>query len=126
MTTIFIDTPTGTQSGTYEHDTSLISRPSPSPKPKPEPHQPAITLRTENNFLTAHSKRGKFATLMPIPPGTSAKIIYPFPVHPDLTVIWSINDTIYFTNNDYRNIYVLPGEMNLPQSKPHFLPKNSP
>ena len=44
---------------------------------------------------------------MPVSNGAELNIIYPTPFHPDLTVLWSIDGRMYFTNNDYRNVYEL-------------------
>ena len=108
-------------SAEYNHDTSLISRPQATSLPHLNPTKPKIYLKLEAGFLCAYSERGKFSSLMPVTNGAELNIVYPTPAHPDVTVLWSIDGRLYYTNNDYRNVYELPASMSSAWRKPELL-----
>lgn len=117
-TTIFFQSNQGQMSARYSHDSSLISLPVKSSSPLPPPGNPKVTLHLEAQFLQAHDSRRKLTTLMPVPAGSELHIVYPSPSHPDLTALWSIDNRIFYTNNDYKNVYILPPTMREPLTKP--------
>lgn len=108
-------------SAQYDHDSSRVSKPVPSDSPVIKPVQPRITLHLEGRSLIARDIRHKLSTLMDVPLPATLHIIYPSPAHPDLTAIWSIDNRIYYTNNDYRNVYILPVFMSEAWAKPRIL-----
>ena len=59
---------------------------------------------------------------MSVPKGATLHIVYPSPSHPDLTALWSIDNQIFFTNNDYKNVYLLPPSMREAWVKPRIVP----
>jgi hypothetical protein len=122
QTTIVFQSSEGQMSAQYNHDSSRVSQPVPSAVNTPAPVIPKITLRLEGQLLAAHDARRKLSTLMTVPPRAALHIVYPSPVHPDLTAIWSIDNQIYYTNNDYKNVYLLPATMREPQEKPRIVP----
>ena len=122
QTTIVFQSSEGQMSAQYHHDSSRITQPIPSAVKIPPPVIPKITLRLEGQPLAAHDARRKLSTLMTVPPRAALHIVYPSPSHPDLTAIWSIDNQIYYTNNDYKNVYLLPATMREPQVKPRIVP----
>jgi hypothetical protein len=108
-------------SAQYDHDSSRVSKPISTAIPDFKAAIPPIKLRLEADSLRVYDSRRLLRTLMPVSSGASVEIVYPAPAHPDLTALWSINDRIYFTNNDYRNVYVLPEAMNEEWLKPRIL-----
>lgn len=117
-TILHFESKTGPMAAQYDHDTSRISRPTPSTPPDIKPVVPTITLRLEAGSLIASDSKRKISTLMVTPALAKIQIVYPNPVHPDLSAVWSIEGRIYYTNNDYRNVYLLPPSMLEAWAKP--------
>ncbi len=120
-TIIFFESIEGQMSAQYDHDSSRVSRPVPSVVVVPPQTKPKVTMRLEGQLLQAHDSRRKITTLMSVPILSKIEIAYPSPFHPDLTAIWSIDNRLFYTNNDYRNVYLLPPKMREPWEKPRIL-----
>jgi len=122
-TTIYFESDKGVMSAGLDHDTMRVSRPRAATLPDAKSKAPGILLKLESGHLAAHGPRGKFSELMTVPAGALLAVIYPYPAHPDLTAIWSIDSQMYFTNNDYRNVYELPVAMTQAWQKPKLRQK---
>jgi hypothetical protein len=72
----------------------------------------------EGQWLVAADDRRVLRRLMPVGPAGTPNIIYPANAHPDLTAIWALDGFLFFTNNDYHNVYQLPDSMNSAWQKP--------
>jgi hypothetical protein len=119
-TSIYFLSETGTKRAVFHHDTFLVSIPASATVPEFPTAQPAITLRREAGWLNSYSSKRKLSALMAVDASETLQIVYPVPVHPDLVALWSINTRMFFTNNDYRNIYELPPEMLQPLERPRL------
>ncbi|MFN9300799.1 MAG: hypothetical protein ACK6DZ_24225 [Acidobacteriota bacterium] len=101
--------------GALDHDRFLASPPvqaSAVSEPDLPLPKPRIRLSVSDSKLAAIDDRGrKIATLMSFPTGASVHIVTPRAAHADLVAIWSFGQDLYFTNNDYRNVYQLPSRM---------------
>jgi hypothetical protein len=76
--------------------------------------------------LVALDDRNRLVSiLMAVPVEASPNIITPSAAHPDLTVLWGFGGDLYFTNNDYRNVYRLPPRMGRTALRPEKLSRNS-
>jgi len=122
QTTILFQSSEGQMSSQYLHDSSRVRQPIPSAVSIPPQTIPKVTLRREGQMLQAYDSRRKLSSLMAVPARASLQIVYPTPSHPDLTAIWSIDNQIFYTNNDYKNVYLLPSTMREPQEKPRIVP----
>lgn len=110
-TTLYFEGPAGAQCAIYTHDTSLIHPPQACTLPPLQQKAPKITLRFENGTLNSYSNVRKLTVLMPVKDPASLSIVYPNPVHPDLVAWWAVDGRMFFTNNDYLNVYELPPEL---------------
>jgi hypothetical protein len=105
--------------GLFDHDRSLVSLPVRADGlPDYAPPKPRIRLRMEGQWLVAADDRRVLRRLMPVGPAGTPNIIYPANAHPDLTAIWALDGFLFFTNNDYHNVYQLPDSMNSAWQKP--------
>jgi hypothetical protein len=92
------------------------------PEPDPRLVNPRISLLIHENKLVANDDRGRrISTLMAVPSGAPIDLIIPRPAHPDLVAVWSFGRELYFTNNDYRNVYSLPANMGREPVRPEKL-----
>lgn len=96
--------------GFLDHDPFLALPPTPGALLSPSQGSiPRIRLHVQRGLLTAIDDRSRrVSTLMPVPAGSSLYLVYPEPHHADVTAVWSFGESVYFTNNDYRNVYRLP------------------
>ncbi len=97
--------------GEFDHDRSRVKRPVLSVLPELEQAEPRIVLRREGRWIVSADDRRQLTRLMVVPEEARVEIVYPVRAHPDLRVLWSWSGRIYFTNNDYKNIYGLPERM---------------
>ena len=123
-TTIYFQSNEDTFAADFDHDTSRLLKPYPAKSLPPSSTLPKVQLRLVGDSLNAYDNRQppkKLNALMQVPQLSSLRIGYPVPSHPDIRAIWSIDDRIYFTNNDYRNVYLLPITMREASAKPILL-----
>ncbi|MBM3761219.1 MAG: hypothetical protein FJW36_13340 [Acidobacteria bacterium] len=109
----------GESVGAFDHNTGLLSQPVLATIPELRVVRPKIRLRVNEGVLIAEDDRRRIATLMAV--NGEVQIHYPWPVHPELTAIWSDASEIYFTNNDYRNVYQLPARMRQRWERPKLV-----
>jgi hypothetical protein len=121
MTRIYFERNQSVFEAIFEHDSGVVGRPMPSVLPSLPVTSPKIRILQEQGQLIAHDGRRKIGTLMSIDRGMSWKAVYPVTAHPDMTVIWSIESRFYYTNNDYKNVYLLPPAMQSGREKPKLL-----
>jgi hypothetical protein len=119
-TSIYFRNDSGTQRAVFHHDTFLVSLPASAAVPEFSAVQPKITLRLDAGTLNSYSSKRKLTSLMAVDAAERLEIVYPAPVHPDLVAIWSVGAQMFFTNNDYRNVYELPAEMRQPLERPRL------
>lgn len=105
--------------GAFDHNTGLVSQPVLATTPEIKVVRPKIGLRVNEGLLIAEDDRRRIATLMAVK--GEVQIHYPWPVHPELTAIWSDPAGIYFTNNDYRNVYQFPARMRQSWQRPRLV-----
>ena len=117
-TAIYFLSELGPRAAQFNHDTSQVSLPLPAKVPDIPPASPKITLRRESGWLNSYSSNRKLTSLMPLSVDETLEILYPNPAHPDLVVLWTLQSGMFFTNNDYRNIYQLPRSMSALWQKP--------
>jgi hypothetical protein len=105
--------------GIYDHDRGVVNQPAAAPAPEDYvPPKPRIHLRVEAAWLVAADDRRVLRRLMPVGNSWSPHIIYPQSAHPDLTAVWALQGLLFFTNNDYHNVYRLPDSMLSAWQKP--------
>lgn len=105
--------------GLFDHDRAWVNQPSPASRPEAfPPSQPRIRLRAEFGWLVAADDRRILRRLMPLDPAHAPVIVYPHLAHPDLTALWALQGLLFFTNNDYHNVYRLPDSMLSAWQKP--------
>jgi hypothetical protein len=121
ITSVFFRNEAGSWVGAFQHDTFRVGRPILTEVNSLTPENPKVVLRPDSGYICAFSSRGKISKLMPVDAASSLAIVYPAQAHPDLTALWSIDSTIYFTNNDYRHVYVLPQAMAEGEVRPQIL-----
>lgn len=121
MTRIYFQRNQTVLEASFEHDPGVVGRPVPSVLPSLAVTTPKIRIQQEQDHLIAHDGHRKIGTLMGIDRGVNWKAVYPVAAHPDMTVIWSIEGKFYYTNNDYRNVYLLPVAMQAGREKPKLL-----
>jgi hypothetical protein len=121
VTSIYFRNGSGVWVGAFDHDRFRVERPIPAEVPPLKPENPKVVLRLDEGYICAFSSRGKMSKLMPCAAASSLAIVYPAQANPDLTALWSIDSRIYFTNNDYRNVYVLPHVMPERDMRPQIL-----
>jgi hypothetical protein len=105
--------------GEFDHNTGLVSQPVSMAMPELKTVRPKIRLRVESGWLIAEDDRRRISRLMEVEREVS--VHYPWPVHPELTALWCLGSQIYFTNNDYRNVYLLPTRMREAWQKPNLV-----
>ena len=123
-TTIYFQSGGDTFAAEFDHDSSRLFKPYSASALPPKPALPTVQLRLAGESLNAYDNRQppkKLSTLMQVPKLATLRIGYPHPAHPDIKAIWSIDNRIYFTNNDYRNVYLLPVSMREASAKPALL-----
>ena len=123
-TIIYFQSAEETFAAEFDHDSSRLRRPYPAKALPPITTLPKVQLRIDGEALNAYDNRRPLkilSTLMQVPRLAAIRIGYPNPAHPDLKAIWSIDNRIYFTNNDYRNVYLLPITMREDSAKPTLL-----
>lgn len=114
----------GPRAARFSHDTSLVSLPVTTTVPDIQPARPKIMLRREAGWLNSYSSNRKLSSLMVLAGDETLEVLYPNPVHPDLVALWTVNGRMFFTNNDYRNVYELPQKMSADWQKPLLFPNS--